>query len=74
MIELAVSYVIICYHLKSDPDLPKNCFICFNECSLKMMKNAFYFTIKSLFVPKIFKFLSWIFGQVEKTVWSERYG
>ena len=28
------------------------------ESSLKMMKNAFYFTLKALFVLKIIKFLS----------------
>ena len=28
------------------------------ESSLKMMKNAFYLTLKALFVLKIFKFLS----------------
>ena len=28
------------------------------ESPLKMMKNAFYFTSRALFVPKIFKFLS----------------
>ena len=28
------------------------------ESSLKMMKNVFYFTLKALFVIKIFKFLS----------------
>ena len=28
-----------------------------NESSLKMMKNAFYFTVKALFVLKIFKFV-----------------
>ena len=38
------------------------------EVALKMMKNAFYFTLKSLFVLKIFKFLSWLFGHVEKLV------
>ena len=31
-----------------------------------MMKNAFYFTSKALFVLKIFQFLSWIFGYVAK--------
>ena len=31
-----------------------------------MMKNAFYFMLKSLFVLKIFKFLSWLFGQLTK--------
>ena len=32
---------------------------------LKMMKNAFYLTLKALFVLKIFKFLSSIFGHVD---------
>ena len=36
------------------------------ESSLKLMKNAFYFTLKSLFVLRIFKFLSWLFGHAEK--------
>ena len=31
-----------------------------------MMKNALYFTLKALSVPKIFKFLSWLCGHVEK--------
>ena len=31
-----------------------------------MMKNAFYFTLKALFVHKIFKCLSRLFGYVEK--------
>ena len=31
-----------------------------------LMKNAFYFMPKALFVLKIFKFLSWLFGYVEK--------
>ena len=42
------------------------------ESSLKMMKNAFYFTLKALFVLKIFKFLSWLSGHVEKTARLER--
>ena len=36
------------------------------ESTLKMMKNAFCFTSKALFVIKIFKFLSWPFGHVAK--------
>ena len=36
------------------------------ESPLKMMKNAFYFTSKALFLLKIFKFLSWLFGHVAK--------
>ena len=31
-----------------------------------MMKNAFYFILKTFFVLEIFTFLSWLFGYVEK--------
>ena len=41
------------------------------ESPLKIIKNAFYFILNVLFVLKIFKFLSWLFGHVEKTVWLE---
>ena len=58
--------------LKSDSHLQKFFFICFNDSPSKMMKNAFYFILKALFVLKIFKFLSWVFGHVEKTAWLER--
>ena len=44
----------------------KNCFIYFNEKPLKMMKNAFHFILKAPFIPKIYKFSSWLFGHVEK--------
>ena len=37
-----------------------------NEIILKMMKIAFCFTSEDLFVLKIFKFLSWLFGHVAK--------
>ena len=40
----------------------ENSFICFNESPLKIMKDVFYFTLKALFVLKIFKF-----GHLEKT-------
>ena len=53
--------------LKSDSHLPKNfVLICLIESPLKMMKNVFYFILKALFVLKIFKFLSGLFGHVEK--------
>ena len=32
-----------------------------------MIKNAFYFILKILCVLDIFKFWSWVFGNVEKT-------
>ena len=37
-----------------------------------MMKNAFYFILKLLFLLKIFEFLSWLFGHVENTAWLEK--
>ena len=49
------------------------CVVCFIESHLKVMKNAFFFTLKAFFVAKIFKFLSWVFGHViEKAAWLER--
>ena len=41
---------------------------------LKMMKNVLYFIFikKALFVLEISKYLSWLFGHVEKTAWLER--
>ena len=47
----------------------KKYFSCFNRSPLKLMKNAFYFVLKALFPLKIFKSLSGVFGQVEKTTW-----
>ena len=46
----------------------KNCVTCLIESPLKMMKNAFHFNLKALFVLKIFKFLPQLFGHVGKTV------
>ena len=40
---------------------------------LKMMKNAFYFMLKTLFVPEIFKFLSWLFGYEEKMLEEQSF-
>ena len=37
-----------------------------NGSLLKMMKNAFYFTLKVLFVLKLFRPLSRLFGRIEK--------
>ena len=50
----------------------KSCVICFSESPLKIMKNGFYFILKAPFVLKIFKFLSWLFGHLEKTARLER--
>ena len=50
----------------------KNYVNCFIESPLQMMKNVFYFILKAYFVFKIFKFLSWLFRNVEKTAWLDR--
>ena len=55
--------------LKSD--LPKKCLICFNESPSKIMKNVVYIILKTLFVLKIFKLLSWFFGLLETTAGLE---
>ena len=44
----------------------KICIICLIENPLKMMTNSFCFILKALFVLKMFKFLSRLFGHVEK--------
>ena len=45
---------------------------CFNEHPLKMKQKAFYFISKALFICKIFKFLFWLYGHVEKKTLLER--
>ena len=45
----------------------KNFVVCFIESPLKVMKNAFYFISKAVFVLKIFGFISSFFSHVEKT-------
>ena len=44
--------------LKSDSHLPKTFIICFIKSSLKIMKSAFYFILKALFLLRILNFLS----------------
>ena len=44
----------------------KICLICFNESPQKNDEKYFYFIWKVLFVLKIYKFLSWLFGHVGK--------
>ena len=52
----------------------KICVICLTESPLELMKNAFHFILKALFVLKIFKVLSRLFDHVEKMDWLERKG
>ena len=44
----------------------KNCVICFIESPLKIMKNAFYFILKALFILKIFKVFVMTFWSCSK--------
>ena len=56
--QLFLSNLHFSYSLKPNSHLPKRFVIWSIESRLKMMKNAFYFTSKALFVLKICKFLS----------------
>ena len=44
------------------------------ESTWKLIKNVSYFILKALFILNIFKFWSWYFGHVEKTICLEREG
>ena len=71
---LALSAYTSSLTLQSESNLPKK--ICYllhwKPFKIKMMKNAFYFILKALFVLKIFKFSSWLFGHEGKRTWWER--
>ena len=41
-------------------------FICFNESPSKVMENTFYFKLKAFLVLEVFRFLSQLFGYLEK--------
>ena len=56
-----------CRMLKSDSHLPKNFVLLAPMIPLTMMKIPFHFILKALFVLKIFKFFSWMFGHLETT-------
>ena len=64
MIKKVISYKQSPYmsHLKVGPSTSaKVFFIRFNESSIKTMKNAFCFMLKTLFILEIFTFLSSLF-------------
>ena len=61
-------FLVAGFFLRSGSHLPKKIGLFASLKSLlRMMKNAFYVILKGLFVLKIFKFLSLIFGHVAKT-------
>ena len=60
------SFYSFIYLLNQKNKSRKVCFIYLNENLLKMMKNAFYFTLTVIFVLKIFNFCPDLFGHVAK--------
>ena len=58
--------------LNSDSHLIKNCYICFNGSSLKMMKGAFYFILKATFVLRILKLFFLTFWSCRKNSFSRK--
>ena len=58
-------YVVLAFKGGLSPSKKVN-FTCFNGSTLKVMKSAFYFMLKAIFVLDIFTFLSSLFGYVEK--------
>ena len=53
------------------PPKKKVCYLLVIERPFKIMKNAFYFVLKALFILKGFKFLSRLFGHVGKATWLQ---
>ena len=58
--------------LKSDSHLQKNLPHLLQWKPFKMMKNDFCFILRVLSVLKIFRFLSWLFGHIQKTTFSRK--
>ena len=62
-----ISNTLLIFSIKVRLSPPqKFVFLYFNKSPLKIMKNAFYFMLKALFVLEIFSFLSWLFGYVKE--------
>ena len=64
--------MIFLFNVGLSPSKKKKFMTSFNDSPSKMMKNDFYFILKALSALKIFKFLSWLFGHVEKTASLEK--
>ena len=63
---------IMTWILKSDSHLPNKLFYLLPRNPFKNDETCFLFQLKSSsFILKILKFLSWFFGQAEKTAWFE---
>ena len=63
-IPVHISFSLFRFSLKDAPSGLRQ--ILATESPLKMMGNAFYFTLKALFVLQIFNFLSWLFDHAAK--------
>ena len=58
---------------KSDSHLPKKiCFICFNDSPSKVMKNAFYFILKALFLTYLNFYLDFLGMQKKRLDQKDR--
>lgn len=53
-------------YLKLDSNDPTKKLFYFKENRFKIMKNTFHSILKALFVPRLFKILSFLFGHLEK--------
>ena len=62
---LLLKYVLSYIKVGLSPS-KKICIISLIESPLKMMRNGFCFDLKTIFVLKIFKFLSQLYGQTGK--------
>ena len=72
----SLKYTYFCHIsncLKADSHLPKRfCVICLIESPLKVMKNAFYFILKTLFVLKISLSFFTTFWSCRKNGWIRK--
>ena len=64
--KLTISIISIADFKMTLPPSKKVGFICFNRRPLKMMKNAFYFMSKALFLLRYLNFCTKFFGHVGK--------
>ena len=72
--KFAIKHLAPNVFLKSDFYPSKKIVLLLQWKPYKVMKNAFYSILNALFVLKIFKFLSWLFGHTEKTAWLGLWG
>ena len=67
----SITYVFLGI-LKSDSHFPKKLFNLLLWKPFKNDESTFSFVLNAVFVLKLFIFLSWLFGHLEKMAWSKR--